>query len=181
MPTVDIYSKQQVDDLIAGAGGLPDPTSASAGDVLTLDSNKDPAWVAPSGGMTLHTYTSWASAVNDIIAHPLCRVFFNHPQGGEREVAVTSIGTGIGNSYHIEMLCPYFMMSTTNTTGYLKQLYTYYAQISRLANASYVYSYGRIIETFTGANTSAPSWSQSNTTGTDISVIDVTTSLKVYY
>ena len=50
MPTVDIYSKQQVDALIAGAGGLPDPASASAGDVLTLDSNKDPAWVAPSGG-----------------------------------------------------------------------------------------------------------------------------------
>lgn len=50
MPTVDIYSKQQVDALIAGAGGLPDPTSASAGDVLALDSNKDPAWVAPSGG-----------------------------------------------------------------------------------------------------------------------------------
>ena len=54
MPTVDFYSKSQVDALIAGAGGLPDPTSASAGDVLTLDSNKDPAWVAPSsGGITL--------------------------------------------------------------------------------------------------------------------------------
>lgn len=50
MPTIKIYSKEQVDALIASAGGLPDPTSASAGDVLTLDANKDPAWVAPSGG-----------------------------------------------------------------------------------------------------------------------------------
>lgn len=57
MPTVDIYSKQQVDALIASAGGLPDPASASAGDVLTLDSNKDPAWVAPSGGGS-HTTVS---------------------------------------------------------------------------------------------------------------------------
>ena len=30
--------------------GLPDPTSASAGDVLTLDSNKDAVWQTPSGG-----------------------------------------------------------------------------------------------------------------------------------
>ena len=30
--------------------GLPDTTSASAGDVLTLDSNKDAVWQTPSGG-----------------------------------------------------------------------------------------------------------------------------------
>lgn len=51
MPTIKIYSKEQVDALIAGAGGLPDPASASAGDVLTLDSNKDPAWAEPDPGL----------------------------------------------------------------------------------------------------------------------------------
>ena len=34
----------------AGGSGLPDPTSASAGDVLTLDNNKDAVWQTPSGG-----------------------------------------------------------------------------------------------------------------------------------
>lgn len=93
MPTIKIYSKEQVDALIASAGGLPDPTSASAGDVLTLDdnkspgwsavpdelpattsasagdvltldSNKDPAWVAPSGGGgTKVTITSQAELI----------------------------------------------------------------------------------------------------------------------
>lgn len=86
MPTIQIYDKSQVDALIASAGGLPDPTSASAGDVLTLDSNKapewstipdelpattsasagdvlaldsnkDPAWVAPSGGGGMSVHT----------------------------------------------------------------------------------------------------------------------------
>lgn len=70
MTTLNIYSKEQVDALIAGAGGLPDPTSASAGDVLTLDSNKDPAWAAPGGGgMSAHTYTSWADFYNDLSSH----------------------------------------------------------------------------------------------------------------
>lgn len=79
MPTVDIYSKQQVDALIAGAGGLPDPTSASAGDVLTLDSNKDPAWVAPSGGgITKHTYSTFGEFITDYLNHPLaiCKAMF---------------------------------------------------------------------------------------------------------
>lgn len=62
MPTVDIYSKQQVDALIAGAGGLPDPTGASAGDVLTLDSNKDPAWIAPGNS------GNWAVVADTIAA-----------------------------------------------------------------------------------------------------------------
>lgn len=75
MPTIKIYSKEQVDALISGAGGLPDPTSASAGDVLTLDSNKDPAWVAVSGGKAKHTYTTGLDAFNDITAHPDCFIF----------------------------------------------------------------------------------------------------------
>lgn len=75
MPTIKIYSKEQVDALIASAGGLPDPTSASAGDVLTLDSNKDPAWVPPTGGKTKHTYTTGLDAFNDITAHPDCFIF----------------------------------------------------------------------------------------------------------
>ena len=51
-------------------GGLPDPTSASAGDVLTLDSNKDAVWQAPSGGnidcMTAHRYTTWGALATDL-------------------------------------------------------------------------------------------------------------------
>lgn len=31
-------------------GGLPDTSEASAGDVLSLDSDKEPVWSAPSGG-----------------------------------------------------------------------------------------------------------------------------------
>jgi len=33
-----------------GGGGLPDPSEASAGDVLSLDEDKKPTWAAPSGG-----------------------------------------------------------------------------------------------------------------------------------
>lgn len=33
------------------AGGLPDTSEASAGDVLSLDSDKEPVWSAPSGGL----------------------------------------------------------------------------------------------------------------------------------
>lgn len=33
-----------------GGSGLPPTGPASAGDVLSLDSNKDPQWAAPSGG-----------------------------------------------------------------------------------------------------------------------------------
>ena len=81
MPTIKIYSKEQVDALIAGAGGLPDPTSASAGDVLTLDSNKDPAWIAPSGGggITKHTYSTFASLYADILAHSDGILVYNGP------------------------------------------------------------------------------------------------------
>lgn len=34
----------------SGGSGLPSTDSASAGDVLSLDDNKDPQWAAPSGG-----------------------------------------------------------------------------------------------------------------------------------
>lgn len=34
----------------SGGSGLPSTDSASAGDVLSLDSNKDPQWATPSGG-----------------------------------------------------------------------------------------------------------------------------------
>lgn len=34
----------------SGGSGLPSTGSASVGDVLSLDSNKDPQWAAPSGG-----------------------------------------------------------------------------------------------------------------------------------
>ena len=36
-------------DIAAGGGGLPDPTGASVGDVLTIGSD-GPEWAAPSGG-----------------------------------------------------------------------------------------------------------------------------------
>lgn len=82
MTTIQIYDKSQVDALIAGAGsGLPDSTSASAGDVLTLDSNKDPEWstpATPSAGITAHTYSTLGAFVSDYIAHPLaiCKATF---------------------------------------------------------------------------------------------------------
>lgn len=34
----------------SGGSGLPSTDSASAGDVLSLDNNKDPQWATPSGG-----------------------------------------------------------------------------------------------------------------------------------
>lgn len=55
----------------AGGSGLPDPTSASAGDVLTLDSNKDAVWQAPSGGggVTAHKYTTYGEMITDMTNH----------------------------------------------------------------------------------------------------------------
>lgn len=44
MTTINLYSKEQID------AKIPVTTIASAGDVLTLDSNKDAIWQAPSGG-----------------------------------------------------------------------------------------------------------------------------------
>ena len=54
----------------AGGSGLPDPTSATAGDVLTLDSNKDAVWQTPSGGGTVttsmnrNTFLDWFANAN---------------------------------------------------------------------------------------------------------------------
>lgn len=86
MASIDLYTKQQVDALIASAGGLPDPTSASVGDVLTLDSNKDPAWTAAaSGGMTAHTYTSFDDMMADLVSHPEAIVMLK-----EYEISISS-------------------------------------------------------------------------------------------
>ena len=38
------------DESGGGGSGLPDYSEASEGDVLSIDSNGDPAWAAPSGG-----------------------------------------------------------------------------------------------------------------------------------
>lgn len=38
------------------AGGLPDTSEASAGDVLSLDEDKEPVWSAPSGGGGVKIY-----------------------------------------------------------------------------------------------------------------------------
>lgn len=45
----DIDSGDWVEQSTNG-GGLPDTSEASAGDVLTLDENKDPAWTTPASG-----------------------------------------------------------------------------------------------------------------------------------
>lgn len=44
MTSMNVYSKEQID------AKIPATTSAAAGDVLTLDSNKNAIWQAPSGG-----------------------------------------------------------------------------------------------------------------------------------
>lgn len=47
------YLYDEGNDLITrkeSSGGLPDPSEASAGDVLSLDEDKEPVWSAPSGG-----------------------------------------------------------------------------------------------------------------------------------
>jgi len=73
----DVQLKTINNESLKGTGnisidGLPDSTSATAGDVLTLDSNKDAIWQAPSGGNnpSCHTYTSFADFQSDITAHP---------------------------------------------------------------------------------------------------------------
>lgn len=43
-----------------GGGGLPDTSEASEGDVLSIDSNGDPAWAPPSGGGVVMVTTTSA-------------------------------------------------------------------------------------------------------------------------
>lgn len=45
--------------------GLPDTASASAGDVLTLDNNKDAVWSTPSSGSNIVKTTLSASTLSD--------------------------------------------------------------------------------------------------------------------
>lgn len=51
-PTPVTREEVFLDEIAKGGGGssLPSTETASAGDVLSLDDNKDPQWVAPSGG-----------------------------------------------------------------------------------------------------------------------------------
>ena len=118
MPTVDIYSKQQVDALIAGAGGLPDPTSASAGDVLTLDSNKDPAWSAPSsGGITKHTYSTFAALYADVLTHSDGILVYNGPiltsDGGTSKCQTVNAYLDTSN----DLYCEATFIQTYNATN----------------------------------------------------------------
>lgn len=118
MPTIQIYDKSQVDALIASAGGLPDPTSASAGDVLTLDSNKDPAWVAPSGGGGLSkiTFSTWLELKNYIIAHPNALIIgvgkYNGAIRFNGPFHVTTAGTSV------TLYAQYNSITSTNTVLY---------------------------------------------------------------
>lgn len=52
MTSMNVYSKEQID------AKIPATTSASAGDVLTLDSNKDAIWQAPISGKTVIDITT---------------------------------------------------------------------------------------------------------------------------
>lgn len=64
MPTVDIYSKQQVDALIPSANQLvPSTSGASSGDVLTFDGS-NVGWAAGGGGGGA-TVTSYDLSIND--------------------------------------------------------------------------------------------------------------------
>lgn len=46
-------------EIAAGGGGLPDPTGASVGDVLTIGSD-GPEWAAPAGGGGLVVGGTWS-------------------------------------------------------------------------------------------------------------------------
>ena len=106
MPTVDIYSKQQVDALIVGAGGLPDPASASVGDVLTLDSNKDPAWVAPSGGQTVLSASTRSDLIDLIVNNPNALITLNVQEGntvGHFQLKFNAYYTLSGSTYNMKL------------------------------------------------------------------------------
>lgn len=64
MPSINMYTKEQVD------AKVPPTTNASAGNVLTLDSNKDAVWQAPSGGgITAHSYATYGEMYADMHTH----------------------------------------------------------------------------------------------------------------
>ena len=64
MPSVNIYSKEQIDNLMPSSDELvPDTSGASNGDVLTYDGT-DIGWMTPSGGVTRTTITN---SLSDLI------------------------------------------------------------------------------------------------------------------
>ena len=82
MPTVDFYSKSQMDTKLSNKADtsslptssqlVPSTSGASSGDVLTFDGSSV-GWAAGGGGgsgITAHTYSTLGDMINDLISHP---------------------------------------------------------------------------------------------------------------
>jgi len=105
----DVQLKTINNESLKGTGnisidGLPDSTSANAGDVLTLDSNKDAVWQAPSGGLT--------RTITDITSYNELVYAMTHASLGDMIV-----GAFLGRSSSTDYAQEIFAVATRDLTG----------------------------------------------------------------
>lgn len=84
-------------------GGLPDYSEASEGDVLSIDSNGDPAWAPPSGGgnnIVIVPY-EWSDAQNKWVTDALLSDAISAYQDGKLIVLDSGAGQFVANNVDI--------------------------------------------------------------------------------